>query len=85
MRHDQGRFYLAERALDDIAGSLPRKFPNFFSQRGSRTRASPLSDIKGDGTPVDVVLCCFQKSRLVALAEKSKVGQQGMKRAVRTQ
>jgi len=42
-------------------------------------------DIRRTGTPVDVVLCCFQKSRLVALAEKSEVGQQGMKRAVRIQ
>ena len=40
-------------------------------------------DCKGPSR--SILPCCFEKSKPVALAESSKVGQQGMKRAVRTQ
>jgi len=70
----------------------PQNSKNYFLLARSPTghflivRASlPLPGRRWNGTPASGVLCCFQKSRLVALAEKSEVGQQGMKRAVRMQ
>ena len=42
MRHDQGRFHLAERALGDIVGSLPQKFLKNFQLTRESHASLPL-------------------------------------------
>ena len=48
MRHDQGRFHLAERALGDIVGSLPQNFLTIFPKQ-AESHEAPRIDAGGAG------------------------------------
>ena len=48
MRHEQGRFHLAERALGDIAGSLPQNFLTIFPKQ-AESHEAPRIDAGGAG------------------------------------